>query len=127
MTEEVLLLDDDAAMLSILDTIEQLRRLRSCYEHHNLDDVAWDLLLGLLRAERMQQMLSVSGLAISISGVSATTSLRRMNELAARGYIERIPDPGDARRDFAMLTPKSRELLSNYLAQANTCLSALNS
>lgn len=117
----------DTGKLAILDTIEQLRRLRSRYRQHELDDVAWDLLLELLRAERMQQKLSVSGLAISISGVSATTSLRRMNELAARGYIERIPDPGDARRDFVMLTPKSHELLSDYLAQANTYLSALNS
>lgn len=111
--------------LAILDTIEQLRRLRSRYESHKLDDVAWDLLLELLRAERLRQRLSVSGLAISISGVSATTSLRRMNELAARGYIERVPDPTDARRDFVALTQKSQELLAEYLTQANAHVSAL--
>jgi len=111
--------------LAVLDTIEQLRKLRSHYEHHDLDDVAWDLLLELLRAERMHQKRSVSGLAISISGVSATTSLRRMHELAARHYIERIPDPSDARRDFVTLTPKSHALLFDYLAQANAYLSAL--
>jgi len=116
----------DTGKLAILDTIEHLRRLRSRYEHHNLDDVAWDLLLELLRAERLQQRLSVSGLAISISGVSATTSLRRVNELSARGYMERIPDPADARRDFVMLTSQSHALLSDYLTQANTYLSALN-
>jgi len=109
----------DSGKLAVLDTIEQLRRLRARYEHHKLDDVAWDLLLELLRAERLRQRLSVSGLAISISGVSATTSLRRMNELAARGYLERVPDPSDARRDFVSLTPKSQELLAEYLAQAN--------
>lgn len=111
--------------LAVLDTIEQLRKLRSHYEHHDLDDVAWDLLLELLRAERMHQKRSVSGLAISISGVSATTSLRRMHELAARHYIERIPDPSDARRDFVTLTPKSHALLFDYLAQANAYLSAV--
>src|SRR5690606_32458975 len=91
-----------------------------------LDDVAWDLLLELLRAERLRQRLSVSGLTISISGVSATTSLRRMNELAAREYIERIPDPADARRDFVALTPKSQALLADYLALAIAYVSAVS-
>ena len=71
----------DGPRLGILDTIEQLRRLRAQYVNHDLDDIGWDLLLELLRAERMRQKLSVSGLAISISGVSTTTSLRRINEL----------------------------------------------
>lgn len=117
---------DGAGKLAILDTIEHLRRLRERFAEHKLDDVAWDLLLELLRAERLRQRLSVSGLAISISGVSATTSLRRMNELAARGYIERIPDPADARRDFVALTAKSQELLAEYLRQANAYVSAVS-
>lgn len=116
--------DGEIGKLAILDTIEQLRRLRERFADHKLDDVAWDLLLELLRAERLRQRLSVSGLAISISGVSATTSLRRMNELATRGYIERIPDPADARRDFVALTTRSQELLADYLAQANAYVSA---
>ena len=112
----------DRIPFSVLDTIEQLRRLRNRYEHHKLDDIAWDLLLELLRAERLHQRLSVSGLMISISGVSPTTSLRRVHELAARGYIARLPDPSDARRDFVLLTPKSNELLADYLAHANARL-----
>jgi DNA-binding response OmpR family regulator len=115
----------DGPKLAVLDTIEHLRRLRARYEDHKLDDVAWDLLLELLRAERLRQRLSVSGLAISISGVSATTSLRRINELAARQYVERVADPEDARRDFVILTAKSRAVLSDYLAQANVYVSAL--
>jgi CheY-like chemotaxis protein/DNA-binding MarR family transcriptional regulator len=118
---------EGAGKLTILDTIEQLRRLRERFAGHKLDDVAWDLLLELLRAERLRQRLSVSGLAISITGVSATTSLRRMNELATRGYIERIPDPADARRDFVALTQKSQALLAEYLAQANAYVSAVSS
>lgn len=117
---------EQTGKLAILDTIEHLRRLRERYAEHKLDDVAWDLLLELLRAERLRQRLSVSGLTISISGVSATTSLRRMNELAAREYIERIPDPADARRDFVALTPKSQALLADYLAQANAYVSAVS-
>jgi DNA-binding response OmpR family regulator/DNA-binding MarR family transcriptional regulator len=118
-------LSGDSARFAVLDTIEQLRRLRSRYAQHELDDVAWDLLLELLRAERLRQRLSVSGLAISISGVSATTSLRRVNELTARGYTERVADTEDARRDFVVLTAKAHALLSDYLAQANIYVSAL--
>lgn len=111
--------------LAVLETIERLRRLRIQYEHYRLDDVAWDLLLELLRAERLRQRLSVSGLAISVAGVSATTALRRINELAARGFIARTPDPEDARRDFVALTERSQTLLAEYLAQANQYVSTL--
>lgn len=112
---------------SVLDTIEQLRRLRSRYDGHKLDDVAWDLLLELLRAERLHQRLSVSGLTISIESASPTTSLRRVNELAARGYITRTSDPHDARRDFVSLTDLSHQLLADYLARANEHILELTS
>jgi CheY-like chemotaxis protein/DNA-binding MarR family transcriptional regulator len=114
--------EEPAALLAVLDTIEQLRRLRDLYAHHSLDDVEWDLLLELLRAERLQQRVSVSALTIVTSGVSTTTSLRRINQLVARGYIVRIPDASDARRDFVSLTSKSNDLLTDYLARANAHL-----
>jgi len=114
--------EEPAALLAVLDTIEQLRRLRDLYAHHSLDDVEWDLLLELLRAERLQQRISVSALMIVASGASTTTSLRRINQLVARGYIVRIPDASDARRDFVSLTSKSNDLLTDYLARANSYL-----
>jgi CheY-like chemotaxis protein/DNA-binding MarR family transcriptional regulator len=114
-----------AAPLSVLDTIEQLRRLREQYTQHGLDDVEWDLLLELLRAERLHQRLSVSALTISATGASATTSLRRLNHLVSRGYVIRIPDASDARRDFVSLTDKSNELLADYLTRANSHLRQL--
>lgn len=115
-------MEEPAALLAVLDTIEQLRRLRDLYAHHSLDDVEWDLLLELLRAERLQQRMSVTALTIVVSGASTTTSLRRINQLVARGYIVRIPDANDARRDFVSLTSKSNDLLTDYLARANAHL-----
>jgi DNA-binding MarR family transcriptional regulator len=108
---------------SVIETIEMLRQLRSRYAQHKLDDVAWDLLLDLARAERQHQRLSVSGLMISNSNVSSTTLLRRVNDLTTRGYMARIPDPKDARRDFVSLTPKAHELVTDYLERANDYLS----
>lgn len=106
---------DDSA---ILDTIEVLRETRARYAQHRLDDVAWDLLLELARVERLRQRVSVSGLMISSGSVSATTLLRRINDLAERGYVVRTPDPKDARRDFVSLTPKGQELVSDFLQNA---------
>jgi CheY-like chemotaxis protein/DNA-binding MarR family transcriptional regulator len=111
----------------VLDTIEKLRRLRSRYDEHKLDDVAWELLLELLRTEQGEQKLSVSALTISIPGVSATTSLRRIGELTARGYVDRVPDARDGRRDFVALTLKAHELLKDYLADVDHYLSDIHS
>jgi CheY-like chemotaxis protein/DNA-binding MarR family transcriptional regulator len=111
----------------VLDTIEKLRRLRSRYDEHKLDDVAWELLLELLRTEQGEQKLSVSALTISIPGVSATTSLRRIGELTARGYVDRVPDARDGRRDFVALTLKAHELLKDYLADVDRYLSDIHS
>jgi FixJ family two-component response regulator/DNA-binding MarR family transcriptional regulator len=113
--------------VSVLDTIEQLRRVRNRYNDHKLDEVAWELLLELLRAEQSNQRLSVSALTISIPGVSATTSLRRIGELATGGYVDRTPDARDGRRDFVTLTTKSRSLLTDYLANVDSCLADLHS
>jgi DNA-binding response OmpR family regulator len=108
--------------VSVLDTIEGLHKLRLRYADHRLDELAWDLLLELLRAEQKHNRLSVSALAISFPDTATTTSLRRIAELTAGGYIEREPDTHDRRRDFLLLTPKSRALLEDYLTCAEAFL-----
>lgn len=115
------------AKVPVLDTIERLRRLRCRYDEHKLDDVAWELLLELLRTEQGEHKLSVSALTISIPGVSATTSLRRIGELTAHGYVDRVPDARDGRRDFLALTVKAHELLKDYLADVDRYLTDIHS
>jgi CheY-like chemotaxis protein len=104
----------------LLDTMEQLRRLRrrNYSGLEDMDDVAWELLMEVLRSSREGRQISVSGLTISVEGVSPTTALRRTNELVAKGHLHRIPDPTDARRDFVTLDPKTRTALEDYLARA---------
>ena len=109
--------------VSVLDTIEGLHKLRLRYADHNLDELAWDQLLELLRAEQKQHRLSVSALAISFPDTPTTTSLRRIAELTSGGYLEREPDAHDRRREFLVLTPKARALLEDYLACAEAFLS----
>ena len=113
--------------VSVLDTIEGLHKLRLRYADHKLDELAWDLLLELLRAAQEDHRLSVSALAITFPETPTTTSLRRIGELTAGGYIEREPDAHDRRRDFLALTPKARALLEDYLTCAEAFLSEARS
>jgi CheY-like chemotaxis protein len=89
-----------------------------------LDHFAWELLLELLRAEKVSQRISVSALSISVEHISPTTALRRIRELVKAGHIIRNPDPMDARRDFVTLAPESRTALEQYLGQVAKELAA---
>lgn len=105
--------------------MEHLRRLRrSVPPLSELDDVAWDLLLELMRAEKTGQRLSVSSLSISIDHVSSTTALRRIHELVKAGHIVRVPDPTDARRDFVALPDECRAILERYVDRVGRELAA---
>jgi hypothetical protein len=98
--------------------LDHLRRPRHSFAPlGELDDVAWDLLLELLRAEKGAHRVSVSALSISVAHISPTTALRRIRELVKAGHIVRNPDPQDARRDFVALATQSRVALEGYLAE----------
>lgn len=109
-----------------LHGMDRLRRLRRTVPPplNDLDDVAWDLLLEVMRAEKSGQQLSVSSLSISIDHVSSTTALRRIQELGKAGLIVRMPDPTDARRDFVALADESRSILERYIDRVGKELAA---
>lgn len=105
--------------------LDHLRRPRQAVAPlGDVDDVAWDLLRELLRAEKAGQRISVSALSISVEHISPTTALRRIRELVKAGHIARNPDPLDARRDFVALAPNSRAALEHYLEQVTKELAA---
>lgn len=105
--------------------LEHLRRPRQAIAPlGDLDDVAWDLLRELLRAEKSGQRISVSALSISVEHISPTTALRRIRDLVKAGHITRNPDPLDARRDFVALATESRAALERYLEQVTKELAA---
>ncbi len=83
----------------------------------DLDDVAWDLVRELVRAERTAQRLSVSALSMVVEQVSSSTAVRRIQDLVRAGILLRSPDPSDARRDFVSLAPEMRTTLDQYLEQ----------
>jgi CheY-like chemotaxis protein len=98
--------------------MDRLRRLRRDFPPlGELDDVAWDLVRELVRAERTAQRLSVSALSMAAEQVSSSTAVRRIQDLARAGVLIRTPDPADARRDFVNLAPEMRATLDRYLEQ----------
>jgi CheY-like chemotaxis protein len=105
--------------------LDHLRRPRQALAPlGELDDVAWDLLLELLRADKTAQRISVSALSISVPHISPTTALRRIRDLVKAGHILRNPDPLDARRDFVALATECRTALEHYLEQVAKELAA---
>jgi CheY-like chemotaxis protein/DNA-binding MarR family transcriptional regulator len=116
---------DNARGLALVG-MGQVRRLRRSYPPlGELDDIAWDLLLELARAEKSGQRLSVSALCVSIEHVSSTTALRRVQELVKAGHIIRVADPADARRDFVVLGPSTQATLDQYLERVAQELAAV--
>ena len=104
----------DVALLGM----DRLRRMRREFPPlGDLDDVAWDLVRELVRAERTAQRLSVSALSMVVEQVSSSTAVRRIQDLVRAGILLRSPDPSDARRDFVSLAPEMRTTLDQYLEQ----------
>lgn len=107
--------------------MDELRKLRRSHPLlRELDHVACDLLIELLRAERAGQRLSVSALSISIDDdrVSAATALRRIQDLVRAHHIVRVPDPSDARRELVSLEAQTRIALELYLKQVAEAFTA---
>jgi DNA-binding MarR family transcriptional regulator len=92
------------------------RRMRGRFLPEDLfADPAWDMLLGLLRAELLQHRVAVSSLCSS-AAVPATTALRWLNTLIERRLCVRRADPHDGRRVFVELTPEASTSLRRYFA-----------
>ena len=92
------------------------RRMRGRFLPEDLfADPAWDMLLGLLRAELLQHRVAVSSLCSS-AAVPATTALRWLNTLIERRLCVRRADPHDGRRVFVELTPEASMSLRRYFA-----------
>jgi DNA-binding MarR family transcriptional regulator len=85
--------------------ILKARRTRSRFFEADLfAEPAWDILLELCAAQLGQHRMSVSSLCVA-AAVPATTALRWINTLEAKGLLRRQPDSTDARRTFVHLTP----------------------
>ena len=80
-------------------------------------DPAWQILVELLRAWLKRSPVCVTSLCLA-SGAKITTALRRIDELAAAGYIVRCVDPNDGRRIYVELSAdglaRMRRILESF-------------
>jgi hypothetical protein len=113
---------DDVAPEVTAETILRVvraRRLRGRFVPEELfADPAWDMMLDLLQAELSHQRIAVSSLCAA-SAVPATTALRWISTLAARGLFIRRADPHDGRRIFVELAPETSKALRRYFAEVH--------
>lgn len=119
--EEYYDVDDTGGQVSGLAAIA--RRLlkqsdgRSYYFEEDLfADPAWHILLDLFAAAAEGKIVSVTSVCMA-ARVPATTALRWIRHLEARGLIERTPDENDARRAFVKISAESFANMAAYLAR----------
>lgn len=80
-----------------------------------LCDPEFDMLLELFVAHHEQRRVCIGDLCLS-AGVPATTALRHIDKLEAKGFLRRPPDPSDARRWWAEATEKAIGCTATFMA-----------
>ena len=101
------------------------RRLRARFFAEDLfADPAWDMLLDLLQAEISHLRVPVSSLCIA-AAVPATTALRWLKTMVARGLLVRRADPHDGRRVFVELSPETSRALHSYFAEIDSATAVI--
>lgn len=96
---------DRAPTVEALTLLRRLQQARSSiFGPAVMPEPAWEMLAELMRARLAGQQISITSLALASSSPT-TTALRRIEDLIQGGLIGRVPDPGDRRRTYLVLTP----------------------
>ena len=113
------------ARLSQASTSVELARVKRIMHERNqrtrhfasqmFADPAWDILLGLARAEMEHRRTTVSQLCLA-AAVPATTALRWINSMTLDGTLARRPDDFDRRRVYIELSCESSQSMKTYLS-----------
>lgn len=91
------------------------RRLRDQLFGTDLfSEPVWDMLLDLFAANDEQEKVSISSLCVA-AAVPASTALRWITNLTARGMVVRQQDPHDGRRIWIELSPQVEEQMRQLL------------
>lgn len=113
---DVLAANDVEVLQSWTKRMVTLRTLKAeLFSADTFADPCWDMLLELLLAELQNVTMTTNNLCMS-AGIPVSTALRRITDLESDGYIERMRDKKDSRRNIVHLTQKSRASLQRYFA-----------
>ncbi len=111
--------DLDLAPMEVLSRVSRLshhldRARRSAFAAHNLESWEFDVLAALRRAGAPYQLSP--GRLLTETLVTSGTMTNRVDRLAGRGFVERMPDPGDRRGVLVRLTPEGRRTVDSALS-----------
>jgi DNA-binding MarR family transcriptional regulator len=114
----------DRRAAALVAFVRNARELRTHFFDSNLfGEPAWDILLDLYQAGLTQVRLKVSSVAVG-ADLPATTVLRWLNALEAKGLIEREQDARDQRRIFVTLSPKGTATMEALFGELKRELAA---
>jgi DNA-binding MarR family transcriptional regulator len=111
--------DLDVTPLEVLSRVSRLSRhldraRRSAFGQHDLEAWEFDVLSALRRAGEPYQLSP--GQLLTQTLVTSGTMTNRIDRLAARGFVQRRPDPDDRRGIFVRLTNAGRIRVDAALA-----------
>lgn len=94
--------------------IAQLNRRKGHFPEATFEDPQWMMMLELFIASEEGRNVSISSLCVA-SGVPATTALRHIRTLVARGMFERVSHPRDKRICHVRLSREAKNQMIGYL------------
>ncbi|MFD7660353.1 MarR family winged helix-turn-helix transcriptional regulator [Actinosynnema sp. NPDC059797] len=112
--------DVDTSPLAVLSRVTRLsrlleRELREFLAHYDLEPGEFDVLTTLRRAGATHGM--TAGAFLSASLVTAGAITNRIDRMAAKDLVERVPDAADRRVVRIKLTERGRELVDGMLGE----------
>ena len=111
--------DLDLAPVEVFSRVGRLSRLldkarREAFTAHRIETWEFDVLAALRRAGRPYQL--TPGALVRQTMVTSGTMTNRVDRLAARGFVERFPDPDDRRGVIVRLTPDGKAAVDGAFA-----------
>ncbi|MBI1377264.1 MAG: MarR family transcriptional regulator [Frankiales bacterium] len=125
--------DLDVAPLEVLSRVSRLARhldlaRREAFDTHDLEPWEFDVLAALRRAGAPYALSP--GRLLQVTLVTSGTMTNRIDRLAAKGLVERVPDPNDGRGVQVVLTDAGRtrvdDALTDLLAHERAILASLS-
>ncbi|MFF2376395.1 MarR family winged helix-turn-helix transcriptional regulator [Streptomyces xiamenensis] len=125
--------DLDVEPLEVLSRVSRLARhldraRRQVFAEHDLESWEFDVLTALRRAGTPYQLSP--GALLTQTLVTSGTMTNRIDRLAKKGLVERLPDPSDRRGVLVRLTPSGRHhadaALAGLLDQERAILNGLS-
>src|SRR6476646_3312505 len=110
--------DLDLAPVAVFSRISRLARhldlaRREAFTAHDIESWEFDVLAALRRAGAPYELSP--GRLLRETLVTSGTMTNRVDRLAARGLVERLPDPRDRRGVLVRLTPTGRATVDGAL------------